>query len=751
MQSERHLGLLGATGLGVGAIVGGGILALAGVAFATTGPSAIIAFGLNGAIAFITAVSFAKLARRFPESGGLYAYAKKLLSIEAAFLVGWVVWFASILAGVLYALGFSAFALQGLRRFLAPWGDAVGWLFGSGATVALALLATGIYTLSLIRRLGGQGDAATFGKVLVFVVLLVAGGWVWVGTSPGEAVSRLSPFYVAGPLGLLQAMGYTFIALQGFDLIAAVTGEVRDPGRTVPRAMYLSLGLALAIYLPLLFLIATVGAPADGGIAAAAARNPEGLVAEAAERFLGSFGYWLVIGAGILSMLSALRANLLAASRISSAMARDRTLPSRLGQLRAGSGTPAVAVAVTGAMIAVIAIAIGNVAAAGAASSLIFLVSFALAHGASIVAARRSERGGFGALPWVGGVLCIGLAVFQAVAVPAAGSVVLLWLLLGAALYLTLFAPDARLADARAEAHDPDLARLRGRSPLVLVPIANPANAASLVDLAATLRTPGVGRVLLLSIVRGGNRESVEGPRSLRDAEVILGESLHYSLESALSPETLFTIAGDVWPEIARVARLHRCETVVLGLPDLAGAGIESRLEALMADLEADVVVLRAPRRWRMADVHRVLIPLGGQSAHSQPRARLIASLSRSRERSLTFLGTVSPTTSEPSRQRFERDLRRLARDEAIGPHEVIVEAAPTPLEGIMRHAEQADLVVMGMRRLARDRRALGELPLALARGTDVPIVMIGRRPSRSAGLVPWRLTARAGTGSRRR
>lgn len=101
----RHIGLLGATGIGVGAIVGsaivgGGILALAGAVFATTGPSAINAFGLNGVIA-----------RRFHESGGTYTYAKKVLSIEVAFLVGWVVWFASILAGVLYALGFAAFAV----------------------------------------------------------------------------------------------------------------------------------------------------------------------------------------------------------------------------------------------------------------------------------------------------------------------------------------------------------------------------------------------------------------------------------------------------------------------------------------------------------------------------------------------------------------------------------------------------------------------------------------------------------------
>ena len=99
---ERHLGRFGATALGVGAIVGGGILALAGVAFATAGTAAIVAFALNGGIAFFTAVSFVRLASRYPESGGTYAYAKRVVSIEVAFIVGWVVWFASIVAGVLY-------------------------------------------------------------------------------------------------------------------------------------------------------------------------------------------------------------------------------------------------------------------------------------------------------------------------------------------------------------------------------------------------------------------------------------------------------------------------------------------------------------------------------------------------------------------------------------------------------------------------------------------------------------------------
>ena len=94
MESERRIGLLGATGVGVGAIVGGGILMLAGVAFSVTGPAAIVAFGLNGVIALLTALSFAEMASKFPESGGVYTYSKKVLSVEAAFAVGWVVWFA---------------------------------------------------------------------------------------------------------------------------------------------------------------------------------------------------------------------------------------------------------------------------------------------------------------------------------------------------------------------------------------------------------------------------------------------------------------------------------------------------------------------------------------------------------------------------------------------------------------------------------------------------------------------------------
>ena len=112
----RTLAPWGATSVGVGAIVGGGVLAIAGVVFATTGPSTIGAVALNGGIALLPAPSFADLASRFPESGGTYTYARKVLTVEAFLAVGWVVWFASVVVAVLYALGFAVFLIPFLRR-----------------------------------------------------------------------------------------------------------------------------------------------------------------------------------------------------------------------------------------------------------------------------------------------------------------------------------------------------------------------------------------------------------------------------------------------------------------------------------------------------------------------------------------------------------------------------------------------------------------------------------------------------------
>ena len=726
---HRPLGLLGATGVGVGAIVGGGILALAGVAFATTGPSAVLAFTLNGVIALLTALAFAELASSFPESGGTYTFAKKVLSVEAAFMVGWVVWFASIVAAVLYALGFATFFQIFLVELWQPLaGSPPGWLEGHAFEVALGVAAVAVYTASLVRSQGGGGRLETIGKVAVFLFLIAAGLWVLPSREPAALGEQLTPFLAFGGLGLFQAMGYTFIALQGFDLIAAVGGEVRDPARNLPRSMVASLLIALAIYIPLLLIVSTVGVEEGRSITEMAAEDPEAVVALAVEQYLGRTGFWLVIVAALLSMLSALQANLLAASHIALAMARDRNLPGRLRQLHADRGTPHVAVLATAGMVAAIVAVIPDVAAAGAMSSLIFLLSFTLAHLMSYLARRRggANDGAFRApffplVPALGGTACFGLAVFQGVSVPSAGVIGALWLTAGGVLYVLVFSRRARVADAAAEALDPQLLRLRGRAPLVLVPIANPASAEALVTVASAMAPPRIGRVLLLYVVETPDEWSREQPPpQLLYAQQVLGEALTTSFAAKRQPEALTTISPDPWAEIARVAGLHACESLLLGVGDLE-AGSEAQL-ARLSDVAADLVLLRAPKGWQLAQARRVLVPVGGRGDQSHLRARLLGSLCRTYELEVVYLGVIDPDEASGA---LEQEIHELAELEATGRSHVEIARSGDVADALVKAAADADLVVLGLRRNAPGGTLLGEIPKRVARETRCAVLLI--------------------------
>ncbi len=736
-SSGRHLGLFGATAIGVGAIVGGGILALAGVAFASAGPGAMLAFAANGVIAIITALSFAEMSARFPESGGTYTFAKKVLSVQAAFMVGWVVWFASIVAAVLYALGFATFAMLIVERLASGLGhDLPAWMSGRMPILALALAATAAYTASLVRRSQGGGRIETIGKIVVFMILIVAGVWVLFGRPEGTISSGMTPFLPFGLAGLAQAMGYTFIALQGFDLIAAVGGEVRDPGRTIPRAMLLSLAVALAVYLPLLFVLATAGVPADSTIGEMASQSPDAVVAVAVEHYLGSVGFWLVMVAAVLSMLSALQANLYAASRIALTMARDRNLPAHWSHLDRTHHTPANAVMATAVPVAVTLAVLPDVAAAGAVSSLIFLLAFAFVHGMSILARQRVGNDDlafrvplFPVVPALGGLACLALAIFQGIVVPSAGVLAIAWLGLGFFLYVSVFAARAKVVDAASEALDPELIQLRGRRPLVLVPVANPARAEALVEVANALAPPRVGRVLMLSVVRPpASWEPGQELPQVHDAQAILERALTVSLSTRHAPEALTTIADDPNREIVRVAEVHQCESLVLGFGAISEHGMEGHLERMLSAIDFDVVILRSPPEWRLSTVRSVLVPVGGRRDQSDLRARLIGSLTRAGAERITYLNLLPRDTSETDRIQAARNLRHMAQDEAPEVAEAVVERVDDVAGELIGRACDNDLVVLGLKRLTKHHKVVGDLVLRLARETTCGLILISRR-----------------------
>lgn len=757
----RTIGLVGATGVGLGAIVGGGILVLAGVAFQSSGPGALVAFALNGIIAVLTALSFAEMSTRFPESGGAYTFAKRLLSVRAAFAAGWILWFAYIVAGVLYALGFASYAVE-LVRVLFFRSETPDWLASRTTVVLLALIPTIFYSASLIRQASGGGQWATWGKILVFIVLLIAGFWALGTTDIGESQEKLTPFFPRGMSGLFQAMGLTFIALQGFDLIAAIAGEVKDPERNIPRAMLLSLGAALCIYLPLLLIVSTVGTPAGSSVSAMSAANPETVMASAARQFMGPTGYWLVMIAALLSTLSALQANLLAASRVAQSMAEDRTLPAVLADVHPRLKTPHMAIYASALTLVALLLAVPDLAAAGSAASLIFLIAFALSHWTSILARKRDDDRNslspsapsstrtavptdeprpfqapfFPLVPLVGGIACVLMAAFQALAEPAAGGIAIVWLGLGGLLYVALFSNRAETYDAFAEARDPTLARMRGRSPLVLVPVANPKSAQGMVEVAAALAPPHVGRVLLLRVMpppekseppptfshESSVRDS-QGP--VQEAHLVLTHALTTALASGHRPEGLVTIASHPWREISRVVRSHRCGGLVLGMPARLSDFTEGPVERLLNELDCDVTLVRCNEGWRPRQAKRILVPVGRRGHDVDMRARVLGSLQTDATPQITWVTVIPQETSAQAEAQTRRHLLKLARDNVYGDPTLLVLRDDNPVAALAKQCANHELLVLGMHRSGDGQRLFGEFNTSLVDQTHIATLVI--------------------------
>ncbi|MFQ5843383.1 MAG: amino acid permease [Planctomycetota bacterium] len=726
----RRLGLFGATMVGVGAMVGAGIFVLCGVAVRVAGPSAILAFALNGAVTLITAFSFAELAAAFPEAGGSYVFAKKVFPIGPAFAAGWVLWFAYVVACALYSLGFAGFVVYGVEEIAAGLGAPleVSPHFGVALAVAAALAAA----LLLALRGPGAGNAISFGKVVAFLVLITVGLLVLFARPAGTVERSFSPFLPFGAAGILTAMGFTFVALEGYEIIATVSEEIRSPARTVPRAMFLSIAITLVIYLGLLFVLLTVGGP-EGGEPAwrDLGRHGETAVAVGAQRYGGSLGAIVVLVAGLLATFSALAATLLAASRVSFAMARDRALPRALSGVRGAAGTPVVALAMSGVLVAVVVLVTASVEVAGAAASLIFLLSFALANGAGLlVRARVGPREGFQAplyplLPLVGVASCLGLAIFQASVVPAASFVALAWLVLGGLMYATLLRRSAETVAARAEAFDADLVRLRGRTPLVLVPIASPDRAEPLVQLGQALAAPGVGRVLMLAVAPyDPERMPTSGIESYGRAEAAVRRAVAAACTLGRPFEGVVRLASDVTEAIVATATERHPETILLGMSRMDQAGGPAILERVIARTTADVVVLNAPAGWSLGAVRRVLVPVAGDTPHNPLRARILGMLLREGERAATVLRVLLPG-EEPERAR--RVLETAADDLGLAPTSCLLEQSPGAVASIVRHSEDADLVVLGLGSREARHRLIGDFVLAVVGGARCPVIAVAQ------------------------
>jgi basic amino acid/polyamine antiporter, APA family len=292
-----------------------------------------------------------------------------------------------------------------------------------------------------------------------------------------------------------------------------------------------------------------------------------------------------------------------------------------------------------------------------------------------------------------------------------------------------LFARQAGAVDAEQEGAHPELVQLRGRRPLVLAPIANPANAEALVSVAHALAPPAVGRVMLLTVVPGpGDGETAD--RAVGNAQQVLRRSLSSALALRLYPEAMTTVAADPWSEIGRVARTHDCEILLLGLSRLDDADTLAHLDHLIGTVRSDVVILRAPPGWHLEQAKRVVVPFGGRGDQERLRARVLGSLARLADPEVVFLRVLPLETSEAERARIERGLRSALAGRELGRTVAACVRAADPVAELLRRASDADLVILGLPKRDVDQAVLGPVARAMVAGLppSTAVLMIHRR-----------------------
>lgn len=389
---QRTLGTVDAVVIGLGSMLGAGVFVVLAPAAAAAGSGLLVGLAIAAVVAYCNATSSARLAARYPQSGGTYVYGRERLGPFWGHLAGWSFVVGKTASCAAMALTVGSYA----------------WPAHAHAVAVVAVAA-----LTAVNVAGVQ-KSALLTRVLVAAVLAVlAVVVVTILGADGLDGAHLTLAPDASPFGMLQSAGLLFFAFAGYARIATLGEEVRDPQRTIGRAIAWALGIVLVCYA--VVAVAVLSELGSAALASASAPLADAVVAA------GHPGLVPVVRAGAtLAALGALLGLVLGVSRTTLAMARDRHLPHALAALHPRFDSPYRAEIAVGVVVAVVA-AVADVRAAIGFSSFAVLVYYAVANASAYTLSHGLRRR---TVPVLGLLGCVVLAVTLPWTAVVAGAVV---------------------------------------------------------------------------------------------------------------------------------------------------------------------------------------------------------------------------------------------------------------------------------------------------------------------------------------
>lgn len=451
----RSLGLWQLTGIGLGGIIGVGIFVLTGIVAATqAGPAVTLSFLIAGVASAAAALCYAEFASMIPKAGSAYTYSYAVLGEGMAWLIGWDLLLEYALVVSVVAIGWSGYAQALLNHLGMPLPVALSgaWNEEAGKMVDLpaVLICLALSGLLCLKTEWG----AKFNTTLVFVKIFAALLVIFAGLAYVN-VENWQPFMPFGfwpqdaigvngehvKIGVVAGAAVVFFAVFGYDTLTTAAEEAKNPQRDLPRAVILSLAIALVLYIAMALVLtgivpySTLGTPAP--------------VAHAFDRIGLPWVTIVVSIAAVAGITSVIFAFMLACARIAFAMSRDGLLPRYFSTLHEKHHTPHRSTIIIGIITAIVAgiFPIGKIAELvnmGTLSAFVLICASVL-----LLRKRRPElHRGFRTplVPYVP-VIGIGFSLWLMSSLPMlTWQCFALWLVIGLAIYWSYGSKKSLLA-----------------------------------------------------------------------------------------------------------------------------------------------------------------------------------------------------------------------------------------------------------------------------------------------------------------
>ncbi len=367
---KRELGLLQATMMGIGGAICAGVFVTLGYAATLAGTALIIAMILCGIINLFTMLSYAELGATIPSAGGEYTFAKASFGGFISFATGWFEWTSNMFYAAFSSVGFAyliAYAIQTVNQPIA---------------INIPLIAVIAVVVFAIINVKGVKETGRTQTVLVLILLALLGIFAILGLLFGQGKDTLEFSAPGGFFGIIRATAFIFVVYLGGEAIAVAQAEIKDPGKTIPRAIILSCLALIAIYTTIAYVVFKIVPPE-------VLADKESPLAYVAEQFMGPLGIGVITVAGSIAALSSVNTSIMAQSRVAYALARDGYFPKGFFNIHKRFCTPYIAILAGSILVAAVA-ASGVINFVAYATDFGFIIGFVFVN-LSLIKLRRDK------------------------------------------------------------------------------------------------------------------------------------------------------------------------------------------------------------------------------------------------------------------------------------------------------------------------------------------------------------------------